>query len=295
MKALITGSSGFLGRHFVDQLRQHGWSVARVDIADPNNPQDARDLFRETGHSYDLVVHCAAVVNGRKTIEQSPMDQVVDFELDAGLFQWAARNSIGKIVFFSSSAAYPVSLQAGEPYLLAEGDIDLTNPKLPDALYGWTKLTGEILAETSKRSGQDVLIVRPFSGYGTDQDDCYPFPAIMQRALEHHDPFIVWGSGNQVRDFVHVDDIVRAVIEFVRFGLAGPVNIGTGRPTSMSTLATMAAAELGFNPMITPMTHEPEGVMYRVCDVGLMNRFYVAEVCLEEGIARALRTMDSKQ
>jgi nucleoside-diphosphate-sugar epimerase len=291
VNALVTGSSGFLGRHFVAALEAYGWQVTGVDVADPNNPRDARDLFRESGHSWDLVVHCAAVVNGRQVIERSPMDQVVDFELDAGLFQWALRNEVSKVVFFSSSAAYPIKFQKGMPYSLHEKDIDLSEPALPDALYGWTKLTGEVLAKHALAAGLDVLVVRPFSGYGSDQDDCYPFPAIIQRALRRDDPFIVWGSGKQVRDFIHVDDIVEAVLTFVDCNVQGPINIGTGRPTSMSDLAKMAAQQVGYDPQVTPLSSEPEGVMYRVADIQAMNYHYQAKVSLEAGIARALREM----
>ena len=290
MRALVTGSSGFLGRHFVRHLTQNGWLVTPVDIAG-ENPQDARTTFRNKSGPWDLVIHCAAVVNGRKTIEQTPMDQVVDFELDAALFRWIMDVEADRVVYFSSSAAYPIDLQAGTPYQLRESDIDLSMPRLPDALYGWTKLTGEILASHAVKAGQNVLVVRPFSGYGSDQDDCYPFPAIMRRAIEEHDPFVVWGSGQQVRDFIHVDDIVSAVMAFIDAGITGPVNIGTGRATSMQTLAFMAAAQCGYAPEIIPLSDEPAGVQYRVADTSLMNEFYTAQVTLDEGIARAIQSM----
>ena len=133
-----------------------------------------------------------------------------------------------------------------------------------------------------------MLVVRPFSGYGEDQDDCYPFPAIMQRARERHDPFVVWGSGQQVRDFIHVDDIVEAVMTFHEAGISGPINIGTGTPTSMKQLAMMASAQFGYTPSITPLTNEPEGVLYRIADTTLMNSYYQPKITLEEGIARAM-------
>jgi nucleoside-diphosphate-sugar epimerase len=238
-----------------------------------------------------LVVHCAAVVNGRDTIERRPLDQVVDFELDAALFRWITQVDVKQTVYLSSSAAYPIMLQGGSPYALKEHDIDLDLPSLPDTLYGWTKLTGEMIAERARAAGHKVLIVRPFSGYGEDQSLDYPFPSIMRRAHEWHDPFKVWGTGNQVRDFVHVDDIVRAVMAFVEADFQGPVNIGTGRPTSMATLATMAAAHCGYVPTIEPHTTEPEGVMYRVADTTLMREFYEPQVDLESGIARALQAL----
>ena len=258
-----------------------------VDVAS-ENPQDARDTFRRKSGPWDLLIHCAAVVNGRQTIEHRPMDQAVDFELDAAMFRWALENEVGQVVYFSSSAAYPIHLQTGVPYQLTEDDINLATPSLPDALYGWTKLTGEHLATHARKAGLNVLVVRPFSGYGEDQDLCYPFPAIIRRAVMQEDPFTVWGSGKQVRDFVHVDDIVNAVLTFTDKSMSGPINIGTGRATSMTDLAIMAADACDFVANVSTKSEEPEGVLYRVASTTQMEQFYTPQVSLEEGIDRAV-------
>jgi len=290
MRALVTGSEGFLGRHFVEHLTREGWLVSGVDVRDKNTPMDARDVFRKWSGPWDLVVHCAAVVNGRQTIERSPMDQIVDFELDAALFRWLGEVEVGKTVYFSSSAAYPVELQTvqAKSVKLREVHVDYDWPDLPDELYGWTKLTGERLAVKAREAGHNILVVRPFSGYGSDQDDCYPFPAIMKRALAKENPFVVWGSGQQVRDFIHVDDIVGAVMTLLNTSEPGPVNIGTGRGTSMTELAQMAAKQCGWVPEITPLADEPEGVMYRVADMSTLKLFYTPRITLEEGVERSL-------
>ena len=133
-------------------------------------------------------------------------------------------------------------------------------------------------------------MVRPFSGYGADQDPCYPFPAMVERARQRLDPFEVWGSGRQVRDFVHVDDIVGAVLAAYDLGIDGPFNIGNGRATSMLELAQMVTAGAGYDPDITPLHNGLEGASYHVADTRLLNSFYRPRVSLEDGIARALDT-----
>lgn len=288
MRALVTGSEGFLGRHFAEHLTKNGWLVSGIDVRS-QTPMDARDVFRKWSGPWDLVVHCAAVVNGRQTIERSPMDQVIDFELDAAMFRWCMEVEVKKVIYFSSSAAYPIAFQGGNPYHLKEDDIDLYYPELPDALYGWTKLTGEYLAHHAREAGLDVLVVRPFSGYGEDQDDCYPFPAIIKRAVDREDPIAVWGSGHQTRDFIHVDDIVRAVMSLSEEGHQGPINIGTSRATTMLELAKMAAEEVGYEPEFEMKDSEPSGVMYRVSDSSLLEPIYTPRISLEEGIKRAVR------
>ncbi len=284
MRVLVTGSAGFLGSHFTRSLTDEGHHVTEIDVL-ATDPVDARDFFRRSADRFDLVLHCAAVVGGRRTIDYAPMEQAVDLELDAGLFRWALGDYVGRVVYFSSSAAYPVARQR-TPWLLAECDADPFDPLLPDALYGWTKLTGERLAHHAREAGLPVTVVRPFSGYGTDQAPTYPFPAICRRAIERHDPIVVWGDGNQVRDFIHVDDLVAATLALAKAGVDGPVNIGTGRPTSMFDLATLAAEAVGYRPRIEARPDEPQGVAYRVADCSLFQTYYTPQVSLEEGIAR---------
>jgi nucleoside-diphosphate-sugar epimerase len=272
----------------VTTLKAAGWDVVGCDVR-AYYPEDTLDFFRDgRSEPCDLLVHCAAVVNGRQTIEYSPMDQVVDFELDAAMFRWAAAGGAQRVVYFSSSAAYPVRFQREAGLRLTEADIRPDSPEQPDALYGWSKLTGERLAATARSAGLDVLVVRPFSGYGTDQDDCYPFPAIIARAARHEDPLTVWGTGNQARDFVHVDDICAAIMALLDAGVQGPVNIGTGRPTTMRDLARLAAAYVGYDPKIVAIPG-PEGVAWRVCDPTLLHRYYKPTVTLEQGVTEAVK------
>src|SRR5262249_23155557 len=83
----------------------------------------------------------------------------------------------------------------------------------PDMTYGWSKLTGEYLATlAASRYGIHVACVRPFSGYGEDQDLSYPVPAIADRAAGRENPLTVWGTGKQARDFVYIDDCIEAML-----------------------------------------------------------------------------------
>lgn len=291
MKALVTGSSGFLGRHFAHALAAAGWEVRRVDVADG---WDAREYFRWATTRVDLAIHCAAVIGGRKGIEGSPLSLAVDLSLDAEYFGWAARTRPGRVVYISSSAAYPVCIQNARDRplrSLREEDIGPADNAIyrPDALYGWTKLTGELLARHTREAGVPVTVVRPFSGYGADQDPAYPFRAFIDRAQRREDPFTVWGDGEQVRDFIHVSDVVAGTLALVEAGADGPVNLGTGRPTSFNELARLVCGAAGYQPSIEHQPGQPVGVHYRVADTALLSRYYQPKVALEEGIRMALR------
>ena len=189
MRALITGDRGFLGRHFKTELARRGWQVAGLDIK-ATSAQDCRLYFRECLNrgmelgAWDLVVHCAAVVGGRLTIDGDPLATAESLSIDAEMFRWAAVARPGRVLYFSSSAAYPITYQTGSPVRLHENDVwngdrdDGGHPvpgtywdvSEPDQVYGWTKVTGELLASRLREAGVPVTVVRPFSGYGEDQD-----------------------------------------------------------------------------------------------------------------------------
>lgn len=290
---LITGDMGFVGRNFSRYLHGTGeWQVGGFDLRDTSRT-DARDYFRHAWRRYDLVIHCAAIVGGRDIIEGDPLALMSNLEIDAGLFQWAKRTTPGRILYFSSSAAYPVSLQRGVPEVfLAEHEVSPDYVRTPDQLYGWSKVTGEMLAARANESGIPTTVVRPFSGYGEDQDTSYPFAAFAERARHRADPFEVWGDGSQARDFIHISDIIQACMLLVQLPVTGPVNLGCGRATTMLELAEMFCREAGYDPRIQALPGKPSGVRFRVANTARMRDYYSPEVSLEEGIRRLLARED---
>lgn len=287
MKILITGDAGFVGTHFRSSLEDH--NIVGVDI---KNGIDARHFFAKDDTYFDLVIHLAAIVGGRATIEGSPLSVAVDLAIDSDMFQWALRTRPGRIVYFSSSAAYPIHLQDyNSTHKLVESDINLDDVRSPDLTYGWAKLTGEMLAKYVEREGVRVHVFRPFSGYGEDQSLDYPFPSFIKRGVEKSNPFIIWGTGNQVRDFIHIEDVVAATIEAVRQDVEGPTNLGTGIAVSFNELAELVTEISGYSPEFERILDAPEGVQYRCSDPSKMLSFYTPRISLEEGIARSVKAL----
>ena len=286
MKILITGDAGFVGRAFHRALDDKGHEITGIDIA---NGIDCRDFFKKDDTRYDVVIHLAAIVGGRATIEGNPLAVASDLAIDSDMFQWAIRTKPKRVVYYSSSAAYPIYLQkATYQQRLSERDINLDHIRTPDFSYGWAKLTGETLAKYARAEGIKVTVLRPFSGYGSDQALDYPFPSLIARGKAKLDPFEVWGTGEQVRDFIHIDDVVAATFAAIANDVE-TLNLCTGRPTSFIQLAEMIMLAQGYLAPIKKHPGKPTGVEYRVGNPAKMLQIYEPKISLEEGIARALK------
>jgi nucleoside-diphosphate-sugar epimerase len=288
MKILITGHMGFVGRAFLRYFNNKH-EITGIDLKEGN---DCRDFFKQSTQQFDLIIHLAAIVGGRETIENEPLSVATDLSIDSEFFNWVIKTKQPRVVYFSSSAAYPVYLQHPElQYQLKETDINLDDIRLPDYTYGWSKLTGEYLAKFVRQQGTKVYVFRPFSGYGADQDLTYPFPSFIDRMKRKVDQFEIWGDGTQVRDFIHMDDIVESVMTVVDNDIAvDSLNLGSGIATSFNTLAQTMFDIANWKPKygIKHLIDKPIGVSYRVCNPDLFLSIYKPKYTLEERIEQIL-------
>jgi len=333
---LVTGACGFVGRHLIAKLQARHERIFIVDdLSTGRHPKEwltgysherkgQLDVFVRAGSTIQFVksdaieffwrelsgagvladkeiveaYHLASIVGGRAVIDGDPLLVATDLAIDALFFRWVVKNKrrIGRVLYASSSAAYPVDLQQT---VGLEGSIALRESMItfngsigkPDMTYGWSKLTGEYLATlAAERYQVHVACVRPFSGYGEDQDLTYPVPAIAYRAAGKENPLTVWGSGKQARDFVYIDDCIDAmfvVIEKVSDGRG--INIGTGRLMSFIEVAQTFASLEGYQAQIKPMVDAPVGVQSRYCDPAVINSLgWQPRTSLESGFARVL-------
>jgi len=297
-RALVTGSDGFVGRHMEAWFLQHGWETNICDITYDFPVQEfVRQPHRASGSGvfqfrYDVVVHAAAQGPNRKAIDTTPSAFVYNTMLDALMFEWAIRTKQRRFVYLSSSAIYPANLQwatAHEDGRITDGILlkETLAEGAPFDHYGLAKLHGEHMAAYARQAGLPVTVVRPFTGYGSDQTIDFPFRAFVERARHRVDPFPVWGSAQQVRDFIHIDDICEAIMVLVDAEVTLPVNLCTGIGTTFEELKQLVCAEAGYNPAIQVLNDEPMGVQYRVGDPTFLNHFYVPKVTLGDGVHRA--------
>jgi len=249
---------------------------------------------------FNDVYHFAAIVGGRAKIDGDPIMVALDLSIDAELFYWVSRHKPDRLLYPSSSAAYPVNLQTEDNQIqLKETDIDFNNMGQPDMTYGWSKLTGEFLAKiTAKHYGIKITCIRPFSGYGEDQDYTYPVPAIARRAVYKENPFEVWGTGYQGRDFVHIDDVldcIHAAMDKIHDGSA--INIGMGRLTNFREIIQLFCEFAGYSPEIKQLLDKPVGVYSRYCNMDYVKNTlgWEAKISVREGMYRVYQAVRERE
>jgi len=273
MKALVTGSAGFIGAHVARVLSGTGYAVHGMDLADGN---DCRKQLPQLDVRYDVAVHCAAAVVSPAAKAGPQAVLAANLEIDAAFFGWAAQTRPGRVIYFSSSCAYPLGLP---PAPFRESQIDLCNPLWPDGLYGWAKLTGEQLASALAEDSIPTTVIRPFSVYGPGMAEGFAVRSFIKQAQAG--PCIeIWGTGTQQRDYVHVTDVAATVAAAITEGIDGPVNVGTGHATTLTELVRMIRPDAD----IVLLPGKPEGPCYLVADPLRLRTFCPPKITLKEGL-----------
>jgi nucleoside-diphosphate-sugar epimerase len=335
--ALITGGCGFVGRNLTRRLLREGYTLWIVDdcsiglhcdkwLAGADRRRelgqglieydggrvifvhgDARDFFSGRGPEslteppFGDVFHLAAIVGGRLVIDGNPLAVAIDLALDALCFNWAIRKKPERLLYASSSAAYPVDLQGKNGAVaLKESDIQFGGRLgQPDMTYGWAKLTGEYLARIAHAHyGLHAACVRPFSGYGEEQDLSYPVPSIALRAAKRQKPITVWGSGLQGRDFVHIEDCIEAMLRVLaKVNDGSAVNIGSGQLMNFREVAQLFVRLEGYQADVQPLEDKPVGVHSRYADISHMRNTLNWEptITVEEGFRRVLKVAHERK
>ena len=243
MKVLVTGGAGFIGSHLVDRLIQEGHEVVVVDnlsTGKRRNLNRAARFFKLDIQSWRLervfrnerpnvVMHLAAQMDVRKSLEDPIFDAQVNVLGTLNVLQQAVRHGVRKVVFSSSGGAI-----YGEQEIYPAPESHVMRPLSP---YGISKLCGEqYLSYYQRVSGLQMVNLRYANVYGPrqDPDGEAGVVAIFIQKLLNNEQAIVHGNGRQTRDFIYVEDVVEANLAVMGQETQGTFNVGTGEETSIN-------------------------------------------------------------
>ena len=245
MKVLVTGGAGFIGSHLVDRLVQEGHEVIIVDnlvTGKRRNINRAARFYKLDVQSWRLervfrnerpnvVMHLAAQMDVRKSVEDPMFDAQVNILGTLNVLQQAVKHGVRKVVFSSSGGAI-----YGEQEMYPAPESHATKPMSP---YGLSKLCGEqYLSYFQRSSGLQVVSLRYANVYGPRQDpegEAGVVAIFIQKML-NNEQAVINGNGRQTRDFVFVEDVVEANLAVMGQDTQGTYNVGTGVETSINDL-----------------------------------------------------------
>jgi UDP-glucose 4-epimerase len=320
---LVTGGASFIGSHLVDsllakaavvtvaddfssgklenleyQLRQRPrgtWrtknlTVHRVDLKD-------RMSTRKIMRGIEVVFHLAAQHGGRGYIHTHPAECCTNMALDELVFEEAWRAGVERVCFASSACVYPNYLQeeTGSSYLLKEEDADpfVRDRAFADLEYGWAKLMAEMALKAYHREyGLKASSVRIFTAYGERENETHAIIALIAKALVRMDPFEIWGTGDQDRNFTYVGDIVDAMLLAAeKIEDATPVNAGRADRITLNQAAEIVFNLVDWRPRkISHDVSKPVGVASRAADLTRARKLlgWQPKVSYEDGFKRTI-------
>jgi len=170
-----------------------------------------------------------------------------------------------------------------------------TFPSENDRFTGLAKRMGELQVEAYRieYDWEDIFIVRPANVYGTydnfDPKNAMVIPSLIKRAMDGENPFVVWGDGSPIRDFIHAKDVARGMMIVFKKSIRQPVNLGSGVGVNIKKIVEIIGQNLDTNPEIVWDTSKPAGDKKRLMDMTRASSFgFEPEISIEEGIKEVM-------
>ena len=320
-RVLVTGGASFIGSHLVDALVARGARVRVVDnltsgkLANLKVHLEAKrielltaDLLepgaaQQAVEGMETVFHLAADHGGRGYVDLHQAACATNLALDGLVFRAAHLAGVEKVVYASSGCVYQNFLQTNPREVVYLTEDKAGPPYDADGMYGWAKLMGELtLSAYAKDWSMKSASCRYFTVYGERGHENHAVIAMIARAFVKQDPFIVWGTGEQIRNWTHVSDIVRGtVLAAERIDDGSAVNLGTMERTRVIDAVREVLRLSGHSARIEFRPDMPTGPLNRVADNSLAKRLlgWEPQVRFMDGLHRTLdwyfATKDRKQ
>ena len=292
MKILVAGGTGLVGSAIVRELGRVNKKVIGISSKEVNLLDRAKTFSYIKDLKPNVIIDAAAKVGGVGSNNAFPVEFLSqNLQIQSNLMDAAHEAKVDKFVFLGSSCIYPrnCAQPIKEDYLLT-GELEQTN-----SAYAVAKIAGiELIKSYRKEYGHSWISVMPTNLYGPndnfDLENSHVLPALICKFVEakrnNLPEVVLWGSGTPLREFLHVDDLAKAVLVCLeKYNDSQQINVGSGIEISINDLAVKIASITGFTGKITWDANRPNGTPRKVLDSTKINNLgWRPSITLDEGI-----------
>ena len=304
-KIVITGGAGFIGSHLSEALADRGYQVIIIDNLSTGSMENIGSfinkgnvalvkgnildlpLIKRSLQEADLVFHQAAVTSVPYSINDPEKTNIVNISGTLNILLAAREQGVKKVIYASSSSVY------GDTPTLPKVEDMIPNPQSP---YALTKLTGEYYCQVFQQVyGVPTVCLRYFNVYGPRQNPNSEYAAVIPKfinsIINNQDP-IIYGDGEQSRDFTYIKDVVEANILAAESDATGIFNIGKGESVTINQLAKLCIEMLS-NNSVSPIYKDPRpgDIKDSLADITRAKTFgYSPKYDLKKGLYETIRS-----
>ena len=296
MTILVAGGSGLVGSAIVRELKRLNLEVTGISSKDV----DLLDRDKTFEYINDLkptaIIDSAAKVGGIGGNNSFPVEFLSqNLQIQTNLMDAAHAAKVDKFVFLGSSCIYPkVCPQPIKEEYLLTGELEQTN-----SAYAIAKISGiELIRSYRKEYGHRWISLMPTNLYGPndnfDLENGHVLPVLIRKFVEaqqtNAEEVITWGTGTPLREFLHVEDLARAVLLCLdKYDEAQHINVGTAEEISIKILAEKIANKVGFKGKIVWNKNKPDGTLRKVLDNRrILDLGWKPLISLDEGITKTI-------
>ena len=293
MTILVAGGTGLAGSAIVRELERANKKVIGISSKDVNLLDRAKTFSYIKDLKPNIIIDAAAKVGGVGSNNAYPVEFLSqNLQIQTNLMDAAHEVKVEKFVFLGSSCIYPrnCAQPIKEDYLLT-GELEQTN-----SAYAIAKIAGiELIKSYRKEYGYSWISVMPTNLYGPndnfDLENGHVLPVLIRKLIEangnNSSEVVLWGSGTPLREFLHVDDLAKAVLVCLeKYDDSQQINIGSGDEISIKDLGQKISNLTGFTGKVVWDSDRPDGTPRKVLDSTKINNLgWKPAITLDQGIA----------